>query len=205
MHKRIRLLTAFLLFSFATATAEQIEIPRVEQMPDLPQPYAMRDWKAVATAYDSLVFDFEREGDYLPLIWWNPNPVNYPNHESFGLETVVGTPRVHAGEAINILPAVIGASLAGIDKSDQNGWNWVLMCEEFFNRREAENVYLNNIIGQSGNDWWYDTMPNIFFYQLYDLYPNTGDFAFQFTSVADRWLQAVEAMGGNTTPGMFLT
>lgn len=200
MHKRIRLLTAFLLFSFATATAEQIEIPRVEQMPDLPQPYAMRDWKAVATAYDSLVFDFEREGDYLPLIWWNPNPVNYPNHESFGLETVVGTPRVHAGEAINILPAVIGASLAGIDKSDQNGWNWVLMCEEFFNRREAENVYLNNIIGQSGNDWWYDTMPNIFFYQLYDLYPNTGDFAFQFTSVADRWLQAVEAMGGNTTP-----
>jgi hypothetical protein len=32
------------------------------------------------------------------------------------------------------------------------------------------------------------------------LYPNTGDFNFQFTTIADRWLNAVKAMGGKTTP-----
>ena len=74
------------------------------------------------------------------------------------------------------------------------------MSEEFFNRRPEENVYLNTPVTSSGNDWWYDTMPNVFFYQLYDMYRNTGDFDYQFTTVADRWLEAVEAMGGSTTP-----
>jgi hypothetical protein len=42
-------------------------------------------------------------------------------------------------EAINVIPAVVGASLVGIDKSDQYGYNWPLLCEEYFNRRPAEN------------------------------------------------------------------
>jgi len=37
--------------------AQQIAIPRIDQMPDFPQPYEMRDWKTVAHKYDSLVFD----------------------------------------------------------------------------------------------------------------------------------------------------
>ena len=28
----------------------------------------------------------------------------------------------------------------------------------------------------------------------------SGDFAYQFTNVADQWLKAVESMGGNVTP-----
>jgi len=176
---------------------EQINISRIEQMPKIPSPYLMRDWKQVAIGYDSLVFDFNLTGDYLPLVWTDGNGVNYPGHNRFGLHTAVGAP---SAEAINILPAVVSASLVGIDKSDQNGYNWVLMCEDFFNKRPEENVYLNNFVGNSGNDWWYDTMPNIFFYQLYDLYLGTGDFDYQFNTVADRWLDAVIAMNGSATP-----
>lgn len=180
--------------------AQQIAIGRIDMMPNLPSPYEMRNWKQVARGYDSLAFNFNLAGEYLPLIWWNTNPVNYPNHRSFGLHTVVGTTLPNSAEAINILPAVVGASLAGIDKSTQPGYDWVLMSEEFFNRRPGEEVYLNHPVTRSGNDWWYDTMPNVFFYQLYDLYANTGDFTFQFTSVAARWLQAVERMGGSAAP-----
>ncbi|MCK5076336.1 MAG: laminin G, partial [Calditrichia bacterium] len=180
--------------------SQQIDINLVEMMPNMPSPYEMRDWKQVALGYDSLVFDFTQTGEYLPLIWWNPDPVNYPEHPSFGLETYVGTIFLHAGEAINIIPAVIGASLVGVNKSEQNGQNWALMCEEFFNRRPEENIYLNRFVSCSGNDWWYDTMPNIFFYQLNYLYPNTGDFSWQFTTIADQWLRAVKAMGGNAAP-----
>jgi len=170
----------FLLVTIKSVFAQQIPIARIELMPNLPQPYQMRNWKKVALGYDSLVFDFQLQGQYLPLIWWQNNTVNYPEHSSFGLHTVVGTTVPSSAEAINVLPAVIGASLVGIDKSNQNGNNWVLMCEEWFNRRPEENVYLNHPVASSGADWWYDTMPNVFFYQIYDLYPNTGDFAHQF-------------------------
>jgi len=169
-------------------------------MPNLPQPYLMRDWKKVTLGYDSLVFDLNRSGQYLPLIWINTNTINYPNHNSFGLHTVVGTPYPSNAEAINVLPAVVSASLVGIDKSNQNGYNWVLGCEEWFNKRPEENVYLNGPTAQSGDDWWYAMMPNVFFYQLYDLYPGTGDFSYQLNAVADQWLKAVETMGGRATP-----
>lgn len=183
-----------------TATAQQVPIPRVEQMPSMPAPYVMRDWAAVARNYDAFVFDETQTGEYLPLIWRVTNTVNYPSHDSFGLTTVVGSTRDRFAEAINVLPAVVGATLVGIDKSDQQGDDWVLMTEEFFNRRPEENVYLNHPVTQSGQDWWYETMPNVFFYQLYDLYPETGDFEHQFVTVADRWLAAVQAMGGSATP-----
>ena len=197
----IHLIYLSLLLSVVGAgMAQQITINRIEQMPNQPTPYDMRDWKQVTLGYDSLVFDFDRQGEYLPLISWMTTTVNYPAHQSFRLHTVVGTPHLTSSEAINVIPAVIGASLAGVDKSDQNGHNWVLYCEEFFNRRPEENVYLNHPVSQSGDDWWYSTMPNIFFYQLYALYPQTGDFSFQFTSVADQWLRAVQTMGGQSTP-----
>ena len=162
--------------------SQQISINRIEQMPNHPSPYLMRDWKAVAKGYDSLVFNPQLTGTYLPLISFYNNTINYPQHGSFKLNTVVGTTSPGSSEAINAIPAVIGATLVGIDKSNQNGHNFVLMCEEFFNRRPAENVYLNSPASSTGDDWWYETMPNVFFYQLYDLYPATGDFEYQFRS-----------------------
>ncbi|MGE5805414.1 MAG: LamG-like jellyroll fold domain-containing protein [Ignavibacteria bacterium] len=196
--KKILSLIILLLQSFIYS--QQIDINRIEQMPNIPNPFEMRDWKKTALGYDSLVFNFDLSGDYLPLIQLNTATVNYPNHNSFLLNTVVGTTSPGSGEAINVLPAVIGASLAGIDKSNQNGNNFVLMCEEWFNKNNGELVYLNHPSSSTGDDWWYETMPNVFFYQLYDLYPGTGDFNFQFIKVADRWLQAVDSMGGNTAP-----
>ncbi len=195
--------TAFLIIIFLIQTvnhSQQINISRIEQMPNIPHPYEMRDWKKTALGYDSLVFNFNLTGEHLPLIGMNTNPINYPEHNSFGLHTVVGTTSPSSAEAINVLPAVIGASLVGIDKSNRNGMNFVLMCEEWFNKTNGELVYLNHPSSSTGDDWWYETMPNVFFYQLYDLYPAVGDFDYQFRKVADRWLEAVDSMGGNTTP-----
>ncbi|MEX0981522.1 MAG: LamG-like jellyroll fold domain-containing protein [Bacteroidales bacterium] len=188
------LISSPLLFS------QQISIPRIEQMPDLPQPYEMRDWLRVAQRYDSLVYDLSLTGDHLPLTAINSETVNYPEQESYVIQTYVGSFSPTSGEAINMIPSVIGASLCGIDKSNQFGKNWVEMCREFFNKSTGEMVYLNNPRGQSGHDWWYETMPNIFFYQLKTLYPNIADFDTQFITVADRWYEAVREMGGNNSP-----
>ncbi len=183
--------------------AQQINIDRIELMPNFPQPYEMRDWKEVARGYDSLVFDLTASGDYLPLSWLNTNTVNYPENNSFGLHTVVGTPYPNNAEGINCIPALVGASLMGIDKSNQAGFNYVLGSQEWFNNRPSENVYLNGFVTSSGNDWWYDTMPNVFFYQLRDLYDDYGVATQQFESVARRWFRAVVTMGGNAYPWNF--
>ena len=200
-------LKLFLLFGLITkillspnAFSQQININRIEQMPNTPLPYEMRNWKDVTIGYDSLVFNLNLPGQYLPLIWLNTNTINYPEHNSFGLHTVVGTTAPLSSEGINLIPATIGASLVGIDKSNQNGYNWVLMCEEYFNKADNANVYLNHPTGNNWDDWWYDVMPNIFFYQLYNQYPSVGDFSNQFTNVANQWLEAVKVMGGRTTP-----
>ncbi|MBC8319373.1 MAG: T9SS type A sorting domain-containing protein [Bacteroidetes bacterium] len=189
-----------LIASVVILPAQQITIDRIEQMPNIPQPYLMRDWKQVAHNYDSLVFNTDLSGEYLPLVGINPQSINYPEHESAAMVSYVGQTLGTSAEGINQLPAVVGATISGIDKSNQFGKNWALLAEDFFNNREDENVYLNHPITSSGNDWWYETIPNVFFYQLAALYPNTGDYNYQFQMVADRWLEAVDSMGGNTTP-----
>ena len=192
-----------LAFAAGSAAAQPVSIPRVEAMPRVPTRYRVPDWKGIARAYDALVFDVARTGTHLPLTWVYGGTTNYPAHPSFGMSTYVGDGRSRSGpgEAINQLPALVGATLVGIDKRAQAGRDWVLYAEEFFNRRPAENVYLNGTRAASGGDWWYDTMPNVFFLQLVGLYGDgVGDFRAQVRTVADRWLAAVGALGGRAAP-----
>ncbi len=189
--------------SVNTTDAQQITIPRIEQMPDIPAPYQMRDWKKVTADYDQFVFDQEKQGTYLPFVRsGSQGQFNYPDNTPFFMDTYVGT-KSHGqqAEAINILPAIVGASLNGIDKSNRNNRNWVTGSKDFFNSKNGQNVYLNNFSVKSGNDWWYDVMPNVYFYQLYNLYPGIdADFNKQFISVADRWSAAINQLGGKSHP-----
>jgi len=195
------ILLSLLFVQLGVAQTGQIALPRVEQMPAQPAPYNLRNWKQVALRYDSFVYDLQKTGQYLPLSYLKLAGVNDPQNPTFGLHTYVGTKSPLGNEAINVLPSLVGASLAGADKSNQFGRNWLLMSQDFFNKANGENLYLNNPATSSGNDWWYDMMPNVFFYQLYDLYPNLGGEAnTQFTAIADRFLEAVRAMGGSDAP-----
>ena len=120
---RIRMFFALFVVSACLPTltfavsCEQIRIPRVEQMPNFPQPYQMRDWKKVARDYDAFVFDFSKRGKHLPLIWWDKG-FNDSNDKTFALPSYVGDTRHHY-ETINCMGAINGATLAGIDKHNQ--------------------------------------------------------------------------------------
>ncbi|HMG15575.1 MAG TPA: LamG-like jellyroll fold domain-containing protein, partial [Saprospiraceae bacterium] len=186
---------------FINAQVTQINIPRIELMPNEPVPFNVRDWKSVATKYDSFIYDINKTGQYLPFVSVKASGVNYPQNPSFSLHTYVGTNTPNGNESINVLPSLVGASLAGIDKSNQFGKNWVLMSQDFFNKSNGEQIYLNNQGGGSGGDWWYDLMPNIYFYQLYNLYPTIGgDAEYQFNTIADKFLESVRKLGGSDTP-----
>lgn len=202
--KRLLLNFATLLFTLAVAAQTgQLNIPRIGLMPDLPQPLQIRNWKTVAFDYDSLAFDLTKTGQYLPFSRLGTlGQFNYADNIPLFLDSYVGASgHSNQAEAINILPALVGASLVGIDKSNQAGVNWVAKAKDFFNLQNGQNIYLNNYSTTSGDDWWYDVMPNVFFYQLRNLYPDaTPEFTGQFATVANRWLYCVDQLGGSTTP-----
>ena len=92
----------------AAEKSQEPAIPRVAKMPDLPGPFAMRDWSKVTRDYIDFVFDFDRRGDHLPLVRWLKN-----EHKMVSLPSYVGGPR--DPEAINFLAAVVSGTLVGID------------------------------------------------------------------------------------------
>jgi len=202
--KRFLLLLQFCIVSvLSIAQQGQLSISRIDLMPNLPAPLLIRDWNSVAVNYDNFVFNFNKTGLYLPLSkLGTQGQFNYADNIPIYLDSYVGTDsHLSQAEAINIIPALVGASLAGIDKSSQNGVNWVAKAKDFFNLKNGQNVYLNSYSTHSGNDWWYDVMPNVFFYQLRYLYPTAvPEFNIQFTTVADRWLTCVKQLGGSATP-----
>jgi len=203
MHRFLLFLLFWIFILQAFPQTGQLAIPRISQMPDLPAPLVIRDWKTVARDYDTFVFDINKTGQYLPLSKLGTiGQYNYPDNTPLYLDSYVGTnSHLNQAEAINNIPAIVGASLNGIDKSNQNGTNWVAMTKDFFNLKNGQNVYLNSYSTKSGGDWWYDVMPNIYFYQLKSLYPTAAaEFNTQFTTVADRWLYCVKKLGGSTTP-----
>lgn len=201
---RFILILQLCIFAVQTfAQQGQLNISRIDKMPNSPAPLQIRDWNTVAHDYDSYVFNLNKAGQYLPLMKLGTlGQFNYADNTPMFLDSYVGTDdHLNQAEAINIIPAIVGASLAGIDKSNQNGMNWVAMTKDFFNLENGQNVYLNNYSTTSGNDWWYDLMPNVYFYQLRTLYPDAApEFSSQFTTIANRWLYCVNQLGGKTTP-----
>jgi hypothetical protein len=159
----------------------------------------MKDWKSMALAYDDLAFDFSATGDYLPLIGWDTSKTNV-NWNVFSMNTYVGDTRIGgAQEGITCMGAVLGATVAGIDKSNQNGHNFVADAQAYYNIASGQDMVLN-LIWTGAGDWWYEVFPHILFYSLVYYYPGIGNMETIMHDTADTWYDACVVMGGNTNP-----
>ena len=92
-------------------------------MPSLPQPYAMHDWSQVTRDYLNLIFDFDQQGDHLPLVSWSDQ-----SHKTISIPSYVGGP--DQPEAVNYLAAVVSGSLVGLDMRSFRGQDWVSIATE---------------------------------------------------------------------------
>lgn len=189
---------------------EQIVIPRIALMPDDPQPCKIIDWKQKAIDYDRYVFDFHPDMPAGAMIWLDTARRNLPQ-TTFGLYTAINDSRQgatkHNGEfheSLNSLAAILGAGLVGIDKTSQNGYNFVKMVQNYFNTGNGWNIVMNNtsplvahLGGGYGRDWWYDVLPNVLFYAVCDVFPGV-DYAdvIQHT-VAEQFYKADSVLNGN--------
>lgn len=188
----------------------QINIPRIELMPNMPQPYKIINWKQKAIDYDNYVFDFNSKFPSGPLIWLDNNQRNLPQI-TFGLYTAINDcrqgPQNNNGEfheSLNALSAVLGAGLIGIDKTNQNGYNFVKMLQNYFNTENGWNIVMNNTTpevaslgGGYGRDWWYDVLPNVLFYAVCDVFPNVENADHIQRTVAEQFLKADSVLNGN--------
>ncbi|MBN2595714.1 MAG: hypothetical protein JXR82_02910 [Marinifilaceae bacterium] len=203
-------------FVFASCTTQpqtavkELQISRVESMPNQPQPYKMLDWHEKAVNFDEAIFDFDATGEFRPFIWLDSAKRNLPQ-TTFGLYTVIGDvrqgPNKNKGEfheAINSLGALMSAGLVGIDKRDQKGYNFVKMVQNYFNTDNGWNIMMNNTCpevallgGGYGRDWWYDVFPNVLYYAVSELQPNVeGADAIQKT-IAEQFFKADSTLNGN--------
>lgn len=194
----------------APKSVAQKPVARVDSMPHMPKPYKILDFEDLALSYDRIVYDSTQTGEYWPLVWKDGSKKNF-DQETFGIYTALGDarqgPENNQGmfhESLNTISSVLGASLVGIDKSDQNGEDYVGMLKNYFNSETGWDIIMNNTCpevallgGGYGRDWWYDVYPNLLFYGVADFYPQHSDFERLQKSIADRFYEADSILAGN--------
>ena len=189
---------------------EQVTINRIDSMPDIPVTYQMLDWKKKARDFDKFVFDWENTSKVGPLIWLD-NARRNIDQPTFGLYTAVKDIRqgknVNNGEfheSLNSLAAILGAGLVGIDKTNQDGYNYVKMAQNYFNSDTGWNIVMNNTTssvgskgGGYGRDWWYDVLPNALYYAVCDVFPGVDGAESIQKSIAVQFTKADSVLNGN--------
>src|SRR5438045_9776901 len=83
--------------AYAASPTTQLVIERVELMPNHPEPFKLKDFKAVARDYDKLVFNFDATGEHLPLLCSDDSRINLPIR-TFGLPSYVGGNQTRVGD-----------------------------------------------------------------------------------------------------------
>jgi hypothetical protein len=187
----------------------QIKIDRIAMMPDQPQPFKMTDWYEKTHNYDQYVFNPNLKGEHLPFLWIDSAKRNVAQN-TFGIYTVIGDVRQGSNgskefhEALCSMGSLLSAGLVGIDKTNQNGLNYVKMTQNYFNSASGWNIMMNNtnpsvalLGGGYGRDWWYDVFPNVLFYGLSDLFPKVPQADSLQHIIAEKFFKADSVLNGD--------
>lgn len=189
---------------------QQTPINRVELMPNMPNNYKILDWRQKAKDFDKFVFDWNNKSEVGPLIWADDARRNV-DQTTFGLYTAVKDARQGKNnnngefhESLNSLAAILGAGLIGIDKTNQDGYNYVKMVQNYFNSDNGWNIVMNNtnpqvaqLGGGYGRDWWYDVFPNALYYAVCDVFPDVDGADEIQRSIAEQFVKADSVLNGN--------
>ncbi|MFW6278889.1 MAG: discoidin domain-containing protein [Bacillota bacterium] len=175
---------------------KQVNIAYIENFPKVPTPFEIRDWKKTAQDYDEVIFS--QKHSLSKIVEIEETTSGGYKGEMFVIPSYVGQPVSDYGEALTCLGAVLGGSLAGIDKTEDRNYDWVKMCEAYYSEIKGHGLVLNNIdMNDTGGSFWYDIFPSCLFFHIGALYPGRPSFSEKMKSVADSWLEALPFLDQN--------
>ncbi|HVU77955.1 MAG TPA: hypothetical protein VHC67_10260 [Gaiellaceae bacterium] len=157
------------------------------------------DWRRRAVEYDAFVYDWSQPGRF-PTIAWDRTHHNMSG-DTFKLPSYYGDRRLEADglqEGVGQIASVVGATLVGIDKSDQDGIDYVDLLRTFF--VPALGIAQNqpgSPPALTGESYWYTATVNVLYFMLGALYPDATDMTSMLRSIADRFYEQVVALGGS--------
>jgi hypothetical protein len=120
----------------SSGTAQKT-IAAVERMPRLPEPLAVRDWRAISRSYYERVLDPDAVGDSFPVVKIEADEAG------FLIKSYVGAKI--GGEGISCLSAVVGAKLAGLDLENFHGIDYVWRSKAWY---DPEHGFYRHTVGE---------------------------------------------------------
>jgi hypothetical protein len=183
--------------SLAMLTNSSSLVPYIENFPTLPNPLVIRNWKATASNYHQLAFNSNATGSLLPLLYqYTADTAAGFSGPAFSLPSYVGNPS-GSGEALTVLGATLGATLAGLNMTSYNGVDWVQQCEVFYSVVNGHGLVLNNVNSQGTGSAWYDIFPSALFYHIGSRYPGNATYQAEMRAIAESWLSALPVLSNN--------
>jgi hypothetical protein len=183
----------------------QTTVPAVASFPGAPSPSASFDWRRRAIDYDSFVYNWSQPGEF-PTIAWDHTHYNMRDG-TYKMPSYYGDSRLDADgtqEALGQIASVVGATLVGIDKSNQDGIHYVDMLRTFYwpglgiarNQPSVQTTLAGQADLHGGHSYWYTTAANVLYYMLGAQYPNATSMTEILRSIADKFHDQVVALGG---------
>lgn len=162
-----------------------------------PSPFHIRDWRSVTVAYLQTIFNSHLNGDLLPAVRWS-----VAGSEAPFLPSYLGG---GGTEAINYIAAVVSGRLVGLHMSHFEGHNLVKFAQVFLNDKAG--VFANNPHSDVPGSFWYELLPNILAFQMYELRPPTKDSLAVERKVAGQWYRVCQILraGGARMPNFNYT
>ncbi|WP_243226655.1 discoidin domain-containing protein [Microbacterium sp. CIAB417] len=174
----------------------------IDDFPRDPGPWKDFDWAQRSRDYDAFLYDWTDRGPFT-TITEDPAPLNMPaGSKSFRIPAYYGDTRVSRAEgqqeSVAQISSVVGATLVGIDKSDQDGHDYVDMLRTFFHPDLG--VALNTPDGSDSapgsQSMWYTTTANVLYAMLGAQYPDATDMESIQRSIADKYYAMLVQLGG---------
>ena len=165
----------------------QRAIASVERMPRVPEPLAVRDWRAVSRSYYERILEPNSVGDGFPVA------VVEADKAAFRMKSYVGWKL--SGESITCLSAIIGARLAGLDPRSFHGIDYVSRCKAWYD--PAHGFYRHTVDERSPvvHSGIYGYWNAVLGTMLAAQYPQDEQFRHQAVTAARAFLEIARGLG----------
>ena len=174
------------------APCHQRSITIVSLMPNIPQPYHMRNWKKVSRKFYALLLNQHARGRFLPLIHIMRNARHQPT--AFIIPAYVShVPDTKStAQAFTEMGAVWGATLIGRNMST-GSIDYVKLLDNFFVPKIGHGLFGNWFGSAAGlqKTGWYTLFPDITATAISARYSEEKAFNDMCRATADTWAAAV--------------